>query len=104
MRSSSWLRPGHRWGSAAPGRQRVPGLDRAESPSLTARSVARTFIAELGDQPWRAPSVPIAELSNQPVYEVRTAALEVEGEQDVRIRWADVYATGDVDLIAVTNR
>jgi hypothetical protein len=75
-----------------------------ESPSVTARSAARTFIAELGDQPWRAPSVPIAELSNQPVYEVRTTALEVEGEQDVRMWWAHVYATGDVDLIAITNR
>jgi hypothetical protein len=48
--------------------------------------------------------VPIAELSNQPVYEVRTTALEVEGEQDVRMWWAHVYATGDVDLIAITNR
>lgn len=46
-----------------------------ERPSLSARSVARTFIAELGDRPWRAPSVPIAELSHQPEYEVRTAAL-----------------------------
>ena len=55
-----------------------------ESPSLSARSVTRTLIAELGDQPWRAPSVPIAELSSQPQYEVRTAALEVKGEQDVR--------------------
>jgi hypothetical protein len=46
----------------------------------------------------------IAELSNQPEYEVRTAALEVEGEQDVLIWWPHVYATGAVDLIAVTNR
>jgi len=43
-------------------------------------------------------------VSDQPEYEVRTAALEVEGEQDVRIWWIHVYATGDVDLIAVTNR
>jgi hypothetical protein len=75
-----------------------------ESPSRSARSVARTFIAELGDQPWRAPSVPIADLSNQPEYEVRSAALEVEAEHNVRIWWIHVYATGDVDLIAVTNR
>ncbi len=78
-------------------------IDR-ESPSVSARSVARTFIAELGDRPWRAPSVPIAELSNQPEHEVRTAALEVEGEQDVRIWYLHVYATGDVSLVAVTNR
>jgi hypothetical protein len=74
-----------------------------EPPSRSAQSVARTFIVEL-DRPWSAPSVPIAELSNQPEYEVRTAALEVQGEQDVRIWWIHVYATGDVDLIAVTNR
>ena len=75
-----------------------------ESPSPDAQSVARTFIAEIGDQPWRAPSVPIAELSNQPEYELRTAALAVEGEHDVLIWWLHVYATGAVDLIAVTNR
>ena len=75
-----------------------------EAPSRSAWSVARTFIAELGDVPWRAPSVPIAELSNQPEYEIRTAALEVAGESDVVIWWLHVYATGDVDIIAVTNR
>jgi hypothetical protein len=75
-----------------------------ESPSMSSRSVARTFIAELGDRPWRAPSVPIAELSSQPEYEVRTAALEVEGEQDVRIWYVHIYATGDVNLVAVSNR
>ncbi len=75
-----------------------------EAPSAVARRVARTFIAELGDQPSKAPSVPIAELSNQPEYEVRTATLEVEGEQDLSIWWLHDYATGDVDLIAITNR
>ena len=75
-----------------------------EAPSTAARQVARTFIAELGDRPWRAPSVPIAELSNQPEYEVRTASLLVEGERDVSVWYLHHYATGDVDLIAVTNR
>lgn len=75
-----------------------------ESPSKPARTIARTFIAELGDQPWRAPSVPIAALSNQPEYEVRTATLEVTGEHDLSIWWLHHYATGDVNLIAVTNR
>ena len=75
-----------------------------EAPSPSARRIARTFIAELGDWPWRAPSVPIAELSNQPEYEVRTAALEVGGEPAVQVWWIHVDATGDVDLIAVTNR
>jgi hypothetical protein len=74
-----------------------------ESPTPAARTVARTFIAELGDQPWRAPSVPIAELSSQPEYEVRSAVLEVDGEPDVVVWWLHDYATGDVDLIAITN-
>ena len=50
-----------------------------ESPTTAAQSVARTFIAEIGDVPWRVPSVPIGELSNQPEFEVRTAILPVAG-------------------------
>ncbi len=75
-----------------------------EAPSAVAQRVARTYIAELGDQPWKAPSVPLAEISHQPEYEVRTATLEVEGEHDLSIWWLHDYATGDVDLIAITNR
>lgn len=75
-----------------------------ESPTKKSQSAARGFIAELGDRPWRAPSVPIAELSEQPEYEVRTATITVEGEHDVSIWWMHVYATGAVDLVAVTNR
>lgn len=47
--------------------------------------------------------MPISELSEQPEYEVRTATIKVEGEHDVSIWWMHVYATGAVDLIAVTN-
>ncbi|MDP9441636.1 MAG: hypothetical protein M3P34_05560 [Actinomycetota bacterium] len=36
--------------------------------------------------------------------EVRTAALEVSGEHGVVIWWLHYYATGDVDLIAITSR
>lgn len=50
------------------------------------------------------PAYPIAELSKQPEYEIRTAALEVSGEADVVIWWLHDYATGDVDLIAITGR
>lgn len=74
-----------------------------EKPSKSARSVARTFIAELGDRPWRAPSVPVAELSKQPEYEVRTAVLVVKGEPDVVVWWLHDYVTGHVDLIAITS-
>ncbi len=58
----------------------------------------------MGDEPWRAPSVPIMELSSQPEYEVRTASLLVAGEPDVQVWYLHAYATGNVDLIAVTNR
>lgn len=75
-----------------------------KAPSRSAQSRARAFIAELGDRPWRAPSVPIAELSEQPLYEVRFAALEVEDEPDVHVWYRHEYATGDVDLVAITNR
>lgn len=76
-----------------------------ESPSTAAQRVARRFIAELGAAPWRNPSVPVEALSNQPEYEVREAALVVEGEpQPVSIWYRHTYATDVVDLIAVTNR
>jgi hypothetical protein len=76
-----------------------------ESPSVAAQRVARHFLAEIGDEPWRSPSVPIADLSNQPEYEVRVAELAIEGEEPpVRVWYRHVYATGHVDVIAVTSR
>lgn len=75
-----------------------------ESPSIAARQAARHFLVEIGDEPWRAPSVPIAELSDQPDFEVRAVALDVTGEAPVRIWYRHIYATGAVDIIAITNR
>lgn len=76
-----------------------------EAPSAEAQRVARHFIAELGDAPWRHPSVPIDVLSNQPEFEVREASLAVEGEErPVNIWYRHIYATDVVDVIAVTNR
>jgi hypothetical protein len=76
-----------------------------ESPSVAAQRVARHFLAEIGDEAWRAPSVPSAELSNQPEYEVREAALDVAAEErPVRIWYRHLYATDAVDVIAVTKR
>jgi hypothetical protein len=76
-----------------------------ESPSLAAQRVVRHFIAELGDQPWRHPSVPIEALSTSPEFEVREAALGVEGEErPVNIWYRYICATDVVDLIAVTDR
>ncbi len=76
-----------------------------ESPSVAAQRVARHFLAEIGDEAWRSPSVAIAELSNQPEYEMRQATLDVEGEErPVRVWYRHLYATDAVDIIAVTNR
>jgi hypothetical protein len=67
--------------------------------------VARNFLAEVGDEAWRSPSVPVEALSNQPEYEVREAALPVEGEaRPVQIWYQHIYATDTVNIIAVTNR
>ena len=75
-----------------------------EFPSDGAQRVARHFLTEIGDEPWRAPSVPIDVLSHQPEYEVRVAALDVVGELQVRVWYRHFYATSAVDVIAVTNR
>ncbi len=78
-------------------------IDR-ESPSVAAQRVARHFLAEIGTEAWRSPSVPIEMLSNQPEYEVREAALAVAEERPVRIWYRHTYATGAVDIVAVSNR
>ena len=75
-----------------------------ETPSVAAQEIARTFILELGERPWAAPSTPNRDVSNQPEFEVRTAALDVPGEPHISLWWEHVYATGVVDLLAVTNR
>lgn len=76
-----------------------------EEPSVAAQQAARHFVAELGDEPWRHPSVPIEVLSQQPEYEVRQAAVEVDHEdRPVQVWYRHTYATGAVDLIAISNR
>ena len=76
---------------------------RREHPSPQAQRVARAFIAELSVQPWQVPSIPIAELSNQPVYEVRHALLAVPSEPGVEVWYRYEYAPDDVDIIAMTT-
>ena len=46
--------------------------------------------------------MPIAELSDQPHYEVRTAHL-VENAINLRVWFRHTYATGDVDVMDVTS-
>lgn len=77
---------------------------RREQPTARAISATRTFIAELGDEPWRSPSVPIPDLSNQPEYEVRVAAVDVADEPPVWVWYLHAYATGNVDIVIITNQ
>jgi hypothetical protein len=77
--TSSWRRPGILLRGAL---RDIGGLHRwieRESPSVAAQQVGRHCLAEIGDEAWRSPSVPIDALSNQPEYEVREVALPVEG-------------------------
>lgn len=36
-----------------------------EAPSMAAQRVVRHFLAEVSDESWRSPSIPLAELSAQ---------------------------------------
>lgn len=74
----------------------------SESPSQRAWSVVRTFLAEVGERPWVAPSIPVVEMSNQPDYELRTAVIEVDPGIEVQVWWINEYATGAVDVVGVT--
>lgn len=72
---------------------------RNSEPSPAVRNGVRRWIAELGDRSWQEPSVPMPEVSNPPVYEVRWAVLTMAGSVSVVYRhW---YGSDDIDLILV---
>ena len=75
-----------------------------ESPSIAAQRVIRSFLVEVGDEAWRAPSVPIADLSDQPRDEMRSAKIHMPGERSIWVWYRHFYATGAIDIIAITNR
>jgi hypothetical protein len=75
-----------------------------ESPSIAAQYVVRCFLVEVGDEAWRAPSVPIGDLSDQPQDEMRSADVPVPGERSVWVWYRHFYTTGAIDIIAITNR
>jgi hypothetical protein len=50
------------------------------------REVVRSWINNLGTAPWQAPSIPFPELSDQPHYEVRSAAVPDSGGIEVFYR------------------
>ncbi len=75
-----------------------------EAPTVEAQRVVRHFLAEIGDELWRAPSVPIAELSQPPEYEVRAATLIVAEQSAVQVWYRHFYADDTVDVVAITGR
>ncbi len=75
-----------------------------EGPTADVQRVVRHFLAEIGDEAWRTPSVPIAELSQQPEYEVRSATLIAADASTVQVWYRHFYADDAVDVLAVTGR
>ena len=73
---------------------------------IVAHAAVGYFVALLVREPCVFPSVPIAEDSKVPIYEVREAVTCVGPlpEYDVWIRYLHVYATGDVVILDVRNR
>ena len=75
-----------------------------QSPSKSAQSAVRSFLAEVGDRPWQAPSVPVEEMSDRPTYEMRTVTQSLEDGREIQAWWRHHYATGDVDIVGVAFR
>lgn len=71
----------------------------AEGADPTTYRVVRQWLATVGVEPWQAPSIPLAELSSQPEYEVRTAT--VPGSGGVVVLYQHFYATNEVDVLSV---
>jgi hypothetical protein len=74
-----------------------------EQPSADAQRVAATFLIELADRPYTAPSIPVELLSARPDYEVREVVIRVPGEVDVWMLYRHTFVTGAVDVIDITR-
>jgi len=74
-----------------------------EHPSPEAQRAVRVFLAGAGAEPWLTPSTPIAELSNQPDDEVRSAHLRLADGSTVKVWYRHTYVTQQVDVIEVTG-
>ena len=74
-----------------------------DNPSYLEAKRVESWVNELRDRPWTAPSVPMPEMSNQPEYEVRQAV--VPGTDRVEVIYRHTYSTeaaaGLVELIWV---
>lgn len=73
-----------------------------ERPSEQAIKVVVGFISAASDRPWAHPSYP-ADVTGQPIFEVRAVALTVPGEAEAYIRYRRTYASEQIDLLHVTT-
>ena len=67
---------------------------------MRAQRIVRHFLAEIADEAWRSPSVPIAVLSDPPEYEMRQAALEVADDDAVELMVAVAAGHHDEGSVA----
>jgi hypothetical protein len=74
-----------------------------ESPGVDARRAVDAFLTEAADEPWRAPSTPIPELSSQPDFEVRTVELALPPGGVVQVWYRHTYATQTVEVLDITG-
>ena len=68
-------------------------------PPPDVRHRVGSWINEMIDAPWLAPSIPLPDISNQPVYEVRQAV--VPDSQETQVYYLHVYADDGVSLLWV---
>ena len=66
---------------------------RRDDPSADVLRAVRSWEAGLGTRPWRAPSEPHPEVSNQPISEIRSAFVPDSGRvlvvyQQTRLGWS----------------
>lgn len=73
---------------------------RREQPSENARLAVAVFLIGVAERPWQAPSSPIEQLCERPVFEVREAVLDAP-DGLVALWYRHTYTTGLVDVLGV---
>jgi hypothetical protein len=73
---------------------------RRELPAEDARLAVAEFLIATAERPWQAPSSPIEQLCERPVFEVREAVLNA-ADGLIAIWYRHTYATGLVDVLGV---
>jgi hypothetical protein len=72
-----------------------------DRPSRACRLAVAEFLIEIAERYWAAPSAPIEDLSERPVYEAREALLSIPGEGVAQVFYRYTFPNDMVDLIGV---